>query len=99
MSLSHDEIQQTYVMAELIRTQAELRESLDRMNATLERLQADGLPQSLPKTITVEQAADFCKVKPSTIRNWASTGKIPCHKANGARFFIVGELIEWSRNR
>lgn|SRR5262249_9713815 len=96
MSVNHDEIQQTYVIAELIKTQAALRESVEILILTLQKLQANGLPQSLPKTLNVEQAAEFCQVKPETIRNWASSGKIPRHKANGSMFFVADELLAWS---
>jgi excisionase family DNA binding protein len=49
--------------------------------------------------LTVAQAAEFCKVKEATIRNWASLKKIPAHRANGSLFFLVDELIEWSSKR
>ena len=90
------EIQETFMIAELIKTLAELRETSEALTAAIQNLTTEGLPQTLPRTLNADQAAEFCQVEPATIRNWASRGKIPYHKANGSMFFVVNELLEWS---
>ena len=91
------ELQETFVIAELIKTQAQLRDSMERLNAILSDIKSAGIPQSVPVTFDKEQVAEFLHVKPETIDNWVSKGHIPYRKASGRVFFILDELNEWTK--
>ena len=84
--MSHEEIQQTFVIAELIKTQAQLRESMERLTSVLADIRTDGIPQTVPATLDKRQAAKYLHVEPETIDNWVSNGKIPYRNASGRSF-------------
>jgi len=89
---SHADAQQDYLISLLIQEQTRLRQTLDKVNATLATL----IPSGPPKTMDREQLAEFIHVSPATISNWIALRKIPYHKANGAVFFVVDEIMRWS---
>lgn len=47
--------------------------------------------------VTVKELAEFLKVKPSTIYQWAEQGRLPCFKLNGALRFDKTEVIKHIR--
>jgi hypothetical protein len=95
--MSRDEIALDFLTAEFIKSQAELRETLAAINENLKRLadQRDG--QRAPETILVRDVAKMFHVEEGTVYNWVSTGKIPFRKANGATFFLLDELLAWTK--
>jgi len=96
MSVDIERVEHDFLLSRLIEQQAQLRESIDTLARLLESLGKQGLPQSMPKTLTVKEVADLIHVEPGTVRNWMSARKIPFHRANGAVFFLLEELLEWT---
>jgi len=96
MSVDIERAEHDFLLVRLIEQQAQLRESIDALARLLENLGKQGLPQAVPKTLTVKEVAELIHVEAGTVRNWMSARKIPFHRANGAVFFIFEELIEWT---
>ena len=46
--------------------------------------------------LTVEEAAELLRVKPSTVSTWISNGTIPVRYAGGRPVFLLAELMEWT---
>jgi excisionase family DNA binding protein len=47
------------------------------------------------KTLNYQEAADFLKISPGTLRNWVSQGRIKPHKIGGRVLFFREELETW----
>ena len=50
---------------------------------------------SMDNYISIEDAAEYLGVKPSTIRTWIKTKKMPAHKVGKLWKFKKSELDEW----
>ena len=48
--------------------------------------------------LTVDEVADFLRVKPSTVYEWAKNGKIPASKVGRLWRFSREEVEAWVRN-
>jgi len=48
--------------------------------------------------LTVEEVADFLRVKPSTVYEWAKQGKIPASKVGRLWRFSKQDIEAWVRN-
>lgn len=93
MATQFEQVKQDFLIARLIETEAQLKESLDALNSTLATLKGN----SLPKTLNREQVAELLHVTPGTVSNWVSTHKIPYRRAGRAIFFILDEVLQWSK--
>lgn len=51
-----------------------------------------------PSLMTVEEVAEFLRVRPSTVYDWAKDGKIPASKVGRLWRFHRDEIDEWVRN-
>jgi excisionase family DNA binding protein len=49
----------------------------------------------LNEYLTVNEAAQFLKYTPRTLRTMKSLGRVPYHKLNGRVFFKKSELEKW----
>ena len=47
--------------------------------------------------LTVDEVADFLRVKPSTVYEWAKTGKIPARRVGRLWRFSREEIEIWTR--
>lgn len=45
--------------------------------------------------MTTEEAADYLRISPGTVRNKVSAGEIPCHRRGRIVRFRRSELDEW----
>lgn len=50
---------------------------------------------NIEKLWTLEDVADFCRVKPSVIRYWISNESLPCMKIGKYLRFDPGDVLEW----
>jgi len=98
-AVTREQAERDFLFARLIETQAELRNSLDALNEYLNRLAIAQITPKPPATVNARQAAELFKVSVGTIMNWVSRKKIPYRKANGSVFFLLEELLEWTRPR
>ena len=48
--------------------------------------------------LTVDEVADFLRVKPSTVYEWAKNGKIPARKVGRLWRFSREEIESWTRS-
>ena len=48
--------------------------------------------------LTAEEVADFLRVKPATVYEWAKSGKIPASKVGRLWRFQREQIEEWVRN-
>lgn len=46
--------------------------------------------------LTVDEAAEMLRVKPSTVSTWISNGTIPVRYAGGRPLFLLAELLDWT---
>lgn len=46
--------------------------------------------------LTIKEAAAYIKLRPSTLYQYASKGRIPSRKHFGKRVFVAAELDAWS---
>lgn len=51
------------------------------------------------KTLNLQQAADFLKIHPDTLRHRAAQGKIPAYKPGRAWVFDEEDLIEYIKSQ
>lgn len=52
----------------------------------------------MDEVLNIQQAADFLKIKKSTIYQKKAQNKIPFHMVGGKIVFFKSELIEWIKN-
>jgi len=91
------DIERDYLIARMIETQAALNATLAAIQKELARIADERGAQHVPKTIKRDEAAELCGVRPETIDNWVSKGKIPYRKANGSVFFVLDEILQWTK--
>ncbi|HYL98684.1 MAG TPA: helix-turn-helix domain-containing protein [Blastocatellia bacterium] len=89
-----DDLRQEYLFAQLIERDADLKETLEKINNTLAKLVEE---RQLPKTISPDEVAAMFRVDTRTVRNWISANKIPYLRANGSVVFVLSEILEWAR--
>lgn len=51
------------------------------------------------RLMTVEEVAEYLRVRPSTVYDWAKTGKIPGVKMGRLWRFEIGEIEAWVKGR
>jgi excisionase family DNA binding protein len=90
-----EQISQDFLLARLIETEAQLKEAIDLLSSRLHEIAAER--SKPPKTLTVDEVAAFLHVEPKTIRHWTGKGKIPFRRANSSIFFLLDELLEWTK--
>lgn len=86
-------VQTTYTDTELRKLireelQAVLNNETEQITATTE-----------PGYITLQQAAEYVKLKSSTLYNMVHKTEIPFHKSGKRVLFIKSELAEWIKSR
>jgi hypothetical protein len=94
MSVDHQDIEQKFILSELIQEHAKLRESLGRLSEVLDKIAG---ARQVPTTLDRDQVAQLLHVAPGTVDNWVSRRKIPFRKANGSVFFLLDELLDWTK--
>ncbi|MCI0660639.1 MAG: helix-turn-helix domain-containing protein [Acidobacteria bacterium] len=52
--------------------------------------------QAKPEFLTVNELADMLRVKPRTIYEMVSDGRIPYRKAGRRVIFLLAEILEWT---
>jgi len=88
------EIRLDFLIAQLIERDAALRDALESLKDALLTL---ANVRQVPVTLTGRDVAAMLHVKPGTVANWVSRGKIPFRRANGAVFFVLDELMNWTK--
>lgn len=53
----------------------------------------------MDEVMTVEQAAEFLKLKPSTVYAWVQANKLPYHKVGGVVRFMKEELLNFVKSK
>lgn|SRR5262249_3203705 len=91
------DIERDYLIARMIETQAALNDTLIKIQNELSRIADATGRERVPKTIKRNEVAEFCGVRPETVDNWVSKGKIPYRKANGSVFFVLEEILQWTK--
>jgi excisionase family DNA binding protein len=61
------------------------------------RLPGDGKRSVVERPLTCEEAADFVRVHPRTVKRMARAGKVPGHFRFGRWYFYASELDCWMR--
>jgi excisionase family DNA binding protein len=51
-----------------------------------------------PDILTVEEAAEYLRIKRSTVYKWVRQGKIPFHRVGASIRFSRRILLEWIEN-
>jgi len=51
------------------------------------------------RLLTVLEAADFLRLRPQTLYNWVSEGRIASYKVGGRRLFAVEDLEAYLEER
>ena len=64
-----------------------LKMSTNRVNSN----QAD------PKFLNVKEVAELLRIKPRTVYEMVSQGRIPYRKAGDRTIFLLEEILEWTR--
>jgi predicted DNA-binding transcriptional regulator AlpA len=64
---------------------------------TLKREERD-MRMEIEELIKFEEVAWITGIKIATLRRWATEGKIPCRKINGAVRFSPSEIKQWLDN-
>jgi predicted DNA-binding transcriptional regulator AlpA len=91
------DIERDYLIARMIETQAALNNTLVQIQKELSRIADAKGVERMPRTIKRNEVAELCGVKPETVDNWVSKGKIPYRKANGSVFFVLEEILQWTK--
>ncbi|MGH9762205.1 MAG: helix-turn-helix domain-containing protein [Blastocatellia bacterium] len=89
-----EDLRQDYLFAQLIERDADLKQTLEKINETLVKLVEE---TRLPKTISPDDVAAMFRVDPRTVRNWISANKIPYLRANGSVVCVLSEILEWAK--
>lgn len=45
--------------------------------------------------LTVREVAEWLRMKPSTIYDWAAAGRLPCLRLRGRLRFLRGDVARW----
>jgi excisionase family DNA binding protein len=53
--------------------------------------------QVSPKFLNVKELAELLRIKPRTIYEMVSQGRIPYRKAGDRTIFLLDEILEWTR--
>jgi hypothetical protein len=89
-----EQIRTDLLISRLIERDAALQETLCNIGELLARL---GAAHQVPATLDGDQVAAMFHVAPGTVDNWVSRDKIPYRKANGKVFFLLDELMAWTK--
>jgi excisionase family DNA binding protein len=50
-----------------------------------------------PKFLNVKELAELLRIKPRTVYEMVSQGRIPYRKAGDRTIFLLDEILEWTR--
>lgn len=53
--------------------------------------------QVSPKFLNVKELAELLRIKPRTVNEMVSQGRIPYRKAGDRTIFLLDEILEWTR--
>jgi excisionase family DNA binding protein len=53
--------------------------------------------QVSPKFLNVKELAELLRIKPRTVYEMVSQGRIPYRKAGDRTIFLLDEILEWTR--
>ena len=53
--------------------------------------------QVSPKFLNVKELAELLRIKPRTVYEMVSQGRIPYRKAGDRTIFLLDEVLEWTR--